>query len=178
MGNITQNKQIRESIKKMRSPFLQHWWPTIGFIAILLVITKCFTSPPCSFIPGLCSIGRSLFTSQEQEPMSSDQSADAIEHVTTQNFEDKVLRMKVPVLVDFYATWCRPCRALSPVLAELADEISDAKVVKVNIDENPELTARYGVSSIPNLIVFKNGEPAGRHVGPADKASLKRLLLD
>jgi thioredoxin 1 len=178
MGHITPNTPVRGVSKTMGQSFLQQWWPAIAFIAILLVMTKGFTRPPCSFLPGLCSVGRSLFTDQGEEPRSSDESADPIEHVTTRNFEDKVLRAKGPVMVDFYATWCRPCRALSPVLAELADEVADARIVKVDVDKNSELAARYGVSSIPNLIVFKNGRPAGHHMGLADKAVLKRLLLD
>jgi thioredoxin 1 len=103
--------------------------------------------------------------------------ASGIEHVDAGNFESQVLRSEVPVLVDFYAEWCGPCRALSPMLEELARENPGTKIVKINVDENPDLAAEYAVDSIPNLLVFKGGGPVARHRGLADKTALKKILL-
>ncbi|NQT40409.1 MAG: thioredoxin [Planctomycetes bacterium] len=99
-----------------------------------------------------------------------------VEHADTADFQRKVLESDVPVLVDFYADWCGPCRMLAPTLEELARETSDARIVKVDVDRNPELAARYKVGSIPSLAVFAGGEIRAQHVGLADKSELKALL--
>ena len=104
------------------------------------------------------------------------QSQPKVEHANESNFNQLVLQSDLPVLVDFYADWCGPCRMIAPVLEELAKETPDARVVKVNVDQAPQLASRYGVSSIPNLMVFKDGEIATQHVGFANKAQLKKLL--
>ncbi len=81
--------------------------------------------------------------------------------VTKQSFDQEVLQSTVPVLVDFWAPWCGPCRMLSPTLEELGKELGDtAKVVKVNVDEEPELAAKFGIMSIPTVIAFRNGQAA------------------
>lgn len=100
----------------------------------------------------------------------------AIEHTDEGDFALKVLRSEVPVLVDFYADWCMPCRMLGPVLEELAREVPSVRIVKVNVDENPELAMRYRVTSIPYLVVFRDGKPVAQHLGLADKATLRALL--
>jgi thioredoxin 1 len=97
-------------------------------------------------------------------------------HADLENFEQMVLESEIPVLVDFYADWCRPCQILAPTLDELARETPNARIVKVNVDENPELAGHFGVSSIPALMVFKDGNLVAKRLGVADKASLKRLL--
>jgi thioredoxin 1 len=99
-----------------------------------------------------------------------------VEHIGTDTFQQHVLDADVPVLVDFYADWCGPCRTLSPVLDQVARETPTAKVVKVNIDHSPQLAAQYGVSSIPTLLVFKNGSAVAQHTGLADRRTVQRLL--
>ena len=97
-------------------------------------------------------------------------------HADEANFDELVLNSDVPVLVDFYADWCGPCRTLAPVLEELARETSDAKIVKVNVEHSPQLAARYGISSIPSLKVFEDGKIVDEQVGLASKARLKVML--
>ena len=89
------------------------------------------------------------------------------------NFESDVLYSDLPVIVDFWAEWCGPCKMIGPHLEEISDEMSGAvKVTKLNIDENPDLAAKYGVRSIPTLVMFKNGEPASIQVGAKPKSAL------
>ena len=99
-----------------------------------------------------------------------------VEHADEATFEEMVLQSDVPVLVDFYADWCGPCRMIAPVLEEVARETPNAKVVKVNVDHSRTLATQYGISSIPSLRVFKNGQVIAQHVGLAKKAQLKALL--
>jgi thioredoxin 1 len=99
-----------------------------------------------------------------------------LEHVDEANFEAKVLELPVPVLVDFYADWCGPCRMLGPLLEEVANETPSVKVVKLNVDESPELASQYRISAIPSLKVFKNGKVVAQHVGMADKRQAQALL--
>lgn len=97
--------------------------------------------------------------------------------VTSENFEREVLRSEVPVLVDFFATWCGPCKMMSPVVEELAKEMEGkAKVYKVDTDEERDLAIKYGIMSIPTFIVFKNGEVSSTAVGMRDKEELIKLL--
>jgi thioredoxin 1 len=94
---------------------------------------------------------------------------------TTATFESEVLRSEGKVLVDFWADWCGPCHAVAPVLDRIADE-RDLKLVKVNIDQEQELAQRYGVASIPMMILFENGAPQAAAVGAQPKGSLERAL--
>ena len=97
--------------------------------------------------------------------------------ITNDNFENEVLQSDLPVLIDFWAEWCPPCRMLAPVIDEIAaDTDGKAKIGKVNIDEQPELAARFNVMSIPTIIVFKNGKPEGTLVGSRPKAEFLGLL--
>lgn len=93
------------------------------------------------------------------------------------NFESEVLKSDVPVLVDFTATWCGPCKALAPIVEKIADEFQGkVKVGKLDIDESPDVTARYGVRSVPTVIVFKGGAKSGQHVGLTNRDKLVALL--
>ncbi|MEG0156827.1 MAG: thioredoxin, partial [Anaerovoracaceae bacterium] len=91
-------------------------------------------------------------------------------HITKENFESEVLKSSVPVLVDFWAPWCGPCKMVGPVIEEIANEVTDAKVGKINIDEQVELARKYGVMSIPTLVVFKDGQIVRQEVGARPKA--------
>ena len=93
----------------------------------------------------------------------------AIIKLTKDNFEQEVLKSEKPVLVDFYADWCGPCQMLSPVVDEVAEERDDIKVGKINVDEQMELAQKYGVMTIPTLLVIKNGEIANKHIGALSK---------
>ena len=100
----------------------------------------------------------------------------AVIHLTLENFEAEVIQSDKPVLVDFFAPWCGPCRMLSPVIDEIAEERSDVKVCKINTDEQEELAMRFGIMSIPTLIVFKNGEVVKKTMGVQPKAAILGLF--
>ena len=97
-------------------------------------------------------------------------------NLTTENFEEEVLNAKEPVLVDFWATWCGPCQTMGPVVDELAQEFTDVKVGKVNVDEQMALDREYKVMSIPTFLVFKDGKVAERTLGVQEKSELEQLI--
>lgn len=96
--------------------------------------------------------------------------------LSSQNFEKEVLKSEVPVLVDFWASWCGPCRMLSPVVEKIAVSADGFKVAKVNVDDEMELAERYGISSIPCLIVFKDGKEAKRSIGVIPEDQILSLV--
>ena len=96
--------------------------------------------------------------------------------ITNDNFEEEVLKADKPVLVDFWAVWCGPCKRLSPLVDQIAEENDGVKVCKCNVDDNPELAQRFGIMSIPTLIVFKNGEVADQSVGAVPKDRILSLI--
>ncbi len=100
----------------------------------------------------------------------------AIVTLTVDNFEEEVLKSDKPVLVDFWAVWCGPCKMLSPVVDQIAEETEGVKFGKVNIDEEMDLAEKYGIMSIPTLMLFKNGEPVNQLVGVQPKAVIENML--
>ena len=100
----------------------------------------------------------------------------AVITITKENFAQEVLQSEKPVLLDFWASWCGPCRMLSPIVDEVAEERGDVKVGQVNVDEQPELAGEFGVMSIPTLLVFEQGKLVRQAVGARPKASVLDLL--
>jgi thioredoxin 1 len=100
-----------------------------------------------------------------------------VNEVSDSSFEKDVLQSEQPVLVDFWAAWCAPCRMLSPTVDAVAEKYAgSARVVKLNVDENPSISQRYGIKGIPTLIVFKNGKEEERVVGAVSKEAISRML--
>lgn len=99
-----------------------------------------------------------------------------IEIKSYEEFKEKVIKSEIPVLTDFFADWCGPCKMLAPLMEELAEQADSYAVYKINVDELPELAEEYGVSSIPTIIAFKDGKDVERHVGLADRKTLLGLV--
>jgi thioredoxin 1 len=165
-------------------------WPSlvvggVSIAVLALVVGRAVSITPSTVTPvdSLFADGTivrdSQYNSQNvsgENPMSVAPASRKVLHAAEENFASVVLQSSEPVLVDFYADWCGPCRRLTPVLEELAAELSGAKIVKVNVDDSPELAARYGVDAIPNVKVFKNGSVRGQIVGLAGKEQLRALI--
>lgn len=97
-------------------------------------------------------------------------------HITKESFETEVVKSAQPVLVDFWAAWCGPCKMLLPIIEELADEVTDVKICKVNVDEQPELAEKYNVMTIPTLILFKDGKPVNTSIGVKPKNAILEMI--
>lgn len=100
----------------------------------------------------------------------------AVISLNEKNFEEEVLKSDKTVLIDFWASWCGPCRMMSPVIDSIAEEVSDVKVCKINIDEEQNLAVKYNVMSIPTFIVIRNGEETARSVGVQDKSEILNMI--
>lgn len=101
-----------------------------------------------------------------------------VQHVSEVNFNEVVLNYEGVVLVDFWATWCGPCKMIAPVVEEVSKEVSNARFVKIDVDENENLANKYQISSIPTLMIFKNGTPVDTLVGFMPKDSLKEAVIN
>ena len=97
-------------------------------------------------------------------------------HITKENFENEVLKSDKPVLVDFWAAWCGPCQMLLPVIEELSNEVSNAKICKVNVDDQPELAAQFKIMTIPTLLVIKDGQVDSTSIGVKSKKAIVEML--
>ncbi len=98
--------------------------------------------------------------------------------ITSENFNKEVMESEIPVLIDFWAEWCTPCKMMSKVVEELEEELKGTiKVGKVNVDEETKLATKYGIMSIPTFMIFKNGEVVQTKIGMQDKEELKRMLI-
>lgn len=100
----------------------------------------------------------------------------AVIHATTDSFEQEVLQAKGAVLVDFWAAWCGPCQMVGPIVEQLAEEQSEVKIVKVDVDQAQEIAGQYGVLSIPTFILFKDGKEVKREVGALPKTALRKFI--
>lgn len=109
---------------------------------------------------------------------STDSAIGRVMHATDDTFEAEVLRAASPVLVDFWAPWCGPCKAVAPLLDEIAAERGDLRVVKINVDENPRIAGQFGVRAIPTMLLFKDGVVAGSKIGAAAKPDLLAFVAE
>ena len=101
----------------------------------------------------------------------------SVKSIKEKEFESEVINSDKPVLIDFWAQWCGPCKEIAPILEEIADEMQDIiKVVKINIDENPNIPNKYGIQSIPTMIIFKKGQPISTKIGVAIKSEVKTWI--
>ena len=130
-----------------------------------------------SFV-SLCLCGLFLISGCIDQPYAppSKGGSGGVEHVSAADFDQRVLQSEVPVLVDFYADWCGPCRELAPTVEEIARERTDVKVVKVNVDESRPLVGRFNIDVIPRLIVFRNGQIRADSRGLASKTEVMAML--
>lgn len=100
----------------------------------------------------------------------------AVIHLTNENFNEEALQSKIPVFIDFFATWCGPCKMLAPIIDQLAEEVTDVKICKVDVDQEPELAQKFGVSSIPTLFLLKDGKIVNHAVGGKSKKALLEFM--
>ena len=101
----------------------------------------------------------------------------SVKSIKENEFESEVINSDKPVVIDFWAEWCGPCKEIAPILDEIADEMKDKiKVVKINIDENPNIPNKYGIQSIPTMIIFKKGQPISTKIGAAIKSEVKTWI--
>ena len=99
-------------------------------------------------------------------------------HFSDGNFQEEVINSSIPVMVDFYADWCGPCKMVGPLVAQIADEHDDVAVVKINVDDEMELAEKFGVASIPTIILFKDGKEAKKNIGAMSKAQLEEFISE
>jgi thioredoxin 1 len=160
--------------------WIRRYFDKFALVAVAIVIAGlafCSIGNTCPIVEGLN--GQSDTDTQktgDRAMLTATRQDGKVHHANDANFDELVLASDVPVLVDFYADWCGPCRMIAPALEELAKETTDARIVKVNVDHSPRLAARYGINSIPSLKVFDEGKVVDEHVGLANKGRLKKML--
>lgn len=148
------------------------WFIIFTLLVIILIIASIFINKKgIEYIQGSQNISNVETTINEKEENSMD-----VKKVNDETFEQEVLKSNIPVLVDFYADWCGPCKMLSPTVDEVAQENDDIKVVKVNVDESQNTAIKYQVMSIPTLVVIKNGNEVNRSVGVIDKEEVLNMI--
>ena len=148
------------------------WFIIFTLLVIILIIASIFINKKgIEYIQGSKNISNVETTINEKEENSMD-----VKKVNDETFEQEVLKSNIPVLVDFYADWCGPCKMLSPTVDEVAQENDDIKVVKVNVDESQNTAIKYQVMSIPTLVVIKNGNEVNRSVGVIDKEEVLNMI--
>ncbi len=144
------------------------WFIIFALLIVVIVVASIFINKK-----GLEMLGSEqtnmINENKEEESMN-------VIKVNDSTFEEEVLKSNIPVLVDFYADWCGPCKMLSPTVDEVAAENDDIKVVKVNVDESQEVAIKYQVMSIPTLVVIKNGNEVNRSVGLIDKEEILSMI--
>ena len=148
------------------------WFIIFTLLVIILIIASIFINKKgIEYIQGSQNISNVETTINEKEEDSMD-----VKKVNDETFEQEVLKSNIPVLVDFYADWCGPCKMLSPTVDEVAQENDDIKVVKVNVDESQDTAIKYQVMSIPTLVVIRNGNEVNRSVGVIDKEEILNMI--
>ena len=148
------------------------WFIIFTLLVIILIIASIFINKKgIEYIQGSQNISNVETTINEKEENSM-----YVKKVNDETFEQEVLKSNIPVLVDFYADWCGPCKMLSPTVDEVAQENDDIKVVKVNVDESQNTAIKYQVMSIPTLVVIKNGNEVNRSVGVIDKEEVLNMI--
>ena len=144
------------------------WFIIFALLIVVIVVASIFINKK-----GLEMLGSEqtnmINENKEEESMN-------VIKVNDNNFEEEVLKSNIPVLVDFYADWCGPCKMLSPTVDEVASENDDIKVVKINVDESQEVAIKYQIMSIPTLVVIKNGKEVNRSVGVIDKEEILSMI--
>ena len=145
------------------------WFIILALLVVAVIIASIFINKKgLEYLQGEAQ-ENIINENEEEENMS-------VVKVNDSNFEQEVLKSNVPVLVDFYADWCGPCKMLSPTVDEVAEENDDIKVVKVNVDESQETALKYQIMSIPTLVVIKNGNEINRSVGVIDKEEILSMI--
>jgi thioredoxin 1 len=147
-----------------------------GFLLVVGMLAVCRATPGCFLNNESNGASCASTPNLGEKEMLATNTRQQVQHASDSTFRELVLASEQPVLVDFYADWCRPCQRLAPILEELASENPGAKIVKVNVDRSPALAIQYRVNSIPSLKLFKNGKVANEMVGLVNKNELQALL--